>query len=160
MYPTKLTQKVWKKISKIKKEDWPTNTKVWIRWNQESFKDYDLWVGLGLCLLLVFLTGFPNIAQQPETFGEGGSIVGSTSTDLYGFGSGLCCCSAFSLSSSVLTGLSSPDKSLSSQTSPDEPDLLNDISDLGNASILMNDFLICFLFVFVREDLKVFCGYK
>nr|GFB35677.1 hypothetical protein [Tanacetum cinerariifolium] len=27
-------------------------------------------------------------------------------------------------------GLSSPDKSLSSQTRPDDPDLLNDISDL------------------------------
>ncbi|KAJ0567402.1 hypothetical protein HanIR_Chr06g0284391 [Helianthus annuus] len=51
------------------------------------------------------------MAQQPETFGDGGSIVASTSTDF------------------------SPDSSLSSHTSPDDPDLLNDISDLGNASI-------------------------
>ncbi|MFS7945184.1 hypothetical protein Hanom_Chr06g00521181 [Helianthus anomalus] len=73
------------------------------------------------------------MAQQPETFGEGGSIVASTSTDLYGFGSDLCG-SFFSLSSSSF-GFSSPDSSLSSHTSPDDPDLLNDISDLGNASI-------------------------
>nr|GEZ79019.1 probable WRKY transcription factor 46 [Tanacetum cinerariifolium] len=53
--------------------------------------------------------GFPKIAQHPETFG-----------DVCGF-----------------DGLSSPDKSLSSQTSPDDPDLLNDISDLGNASIFV-----------------------
>ncbi|KAL4571514.1 hypothetical protein LXL04_018274 [Taraxacum kok-saghyz] len=42
--------------------------------------------------------------------------------------------------------ISSPDNSLSSQTSPDDPDLRNDTSDRGNASI-------SFFF-----SLDVFCG--
>nr|KAJ0191908.1 hypothetical protein LSAT_V11C800412920 [Lactuca sativa] len=128
---------------------------------KKKFQDYDLCVALALCLWAapapapVDLAGLLKMAQQPETFGDGGSMVGSTSTDLYGFGSALCCCSVFSLSSSsfVFTGLSSPDNSLSSQTSPDDPDLLNDTSDLGNASI---SFCISmFVMVVWERDLRL-----
>ncbi|KAI3801866.1 hypothetical protein L1987_29983 [Smallanthus sonchifolius] len=140
MYPKTKTNS---KSMKMKRKIEPTNTKVP---NQESFQDQDLWVGLDLCLLGVLeaLTGFPNKAQQPETFGDGGSIVDSTSTDLYGLGSAFWC-SVFSVSSSSFgfTGLSSPDSNLSSHTSPEEPDLLNDISDLANPSMFVMVLCVC-----------------
>lgn len=89
-------------------------------------------------------TGFPNMPQipQPDTLGEGGSYDGLTSADRNprppddrlrwteeGFAS------LVSPSSFVEIFFSSPDKSLSSQTKPDEPCLLNETSDLGKASI-------------------------